>query len=467
MMLNPIPQTFNIGGQTVLFFLIEFGGIIFSYIVNNVYLSFRDNAGNKFNNQAMIQIEKGEDSISSSLSMIKWNIFVIGGIQLVFALSLWACFYYIAGYEPENNPINGQYYVGYTHIKTIQYQNVALSLWSGVFDSAGALSNAGMTLFGSANAMVYRNGLGIIVQFLFAIEFILGGIGFPLFYDVVLKIKMHKRHQKYKLCLYSKLSLYAVFFVTLITTCFAYAFAYTDHHEQALLLSTNYDNDHQLNTIYSPFGTHPDISKNWAIFFSMLNTHSAGYSSFNLEYLSNGNKWVYIINMFIGCSPSSSAGEIKLVLLISTVYFIAKRLKIFNNFLRLKGSITKAMIFNSLMILILGLVISIVGTICFYFFYIGPNYTGPKHVFNKIIDSIFLGVSVYSMCGLTPGDIWDQNFWGELTTLIVILTSQMVLVFSIFIVQANSLNSDEQRKLRLIKSREAIRSMGLSDYLNR
>ncbi|MBR4486586.1 hypothetical protein IKS57_04500 [bacterium] len=142
----------------------------------------------------------------------------------------------------------------------------------------------------------------------------------------------------------------------------------------------------------------------------MLNTHSAGYSSFNLEYLSNGNKWVYIINMFIGCSPSSSAGEIKLVLLISTVYFIAKRLKIFNNFLRLKGSITKAMIFNSLMILILGLVISIVGTICFYFFYIGPNYTGPKHVFNKIIDSIFLGVSVYSMCGLTPGDIWDQNF---------------------------------------------------------
>ncbi|MBR4486585.1 hypothetical protein IKS57_04495 [bacterium] len=49
----------------------------------------------------------------------------------------------------------------------------------------------------------------------------------------------------------------------------------------------------------------------------------------------------------------------------------------------------------------------------------------------------------------------------------MILTSQMVLVFSIFIVQANSLNSDEQRKLRLIKSREAIRSMGLSDYLNR
>ncbi|MBO6042083.1 hypothetical protein J6P52_02805 [bacterium] len=71
MMLNPIPQTFNISGQVVLFFLIEFGGIIFSYIVNNVYLSFRENAGNRFNNQAIVQIEKGEDSISSSLSMIK------------------------------------------------------------------------------------------------------------------------------------------------------------------------------------------------------------------------------------------------------------------------------------------------------------------------------------------------------------------------------------------------------------
>lgn len=467
MMLNPIPQTFNISGQVVLFFLIEFGGIIFSYIVNNVYLSFRENAGNKFNNQAIVQIEKGEDSISSSLSMIKWNIFVIGGIQLVFALALWACFYYIPGYEPANNPISGQYYVGYTHTKTIQYHNVTLSLWSGVFDSAGALSNAGMTLFGSANAMVYRNGIGIIVQFLFALEFILGGIGFPLFYDLVLKIKMHKRNQKYKLCLYSKLSLYAVFFVTIITTCFAYAFAYTDHHSEALLLSSNYDNNHKLNTIYSPFGTNPEVSKNWAIFFSMLNTHSAGYSSFNLEYLSYGNKWVYIISMFIGCCPSSSAGEIKLVMLISTFYFITKRLKIFNYFLKLKGSITKAMIFNSIMILILGLIISIIATICFFFFYIGPNYTGYNHLYNKSIDTIFLGVSVYSMCGLTPGNIWDQNFWGELTTLIVILASQMVLVFSIFIVQANSLNSDEQRKQRLIKNRQLAKSERMSDYLNR
>ncbi|MBO6042081.1 hypothetical protein J6P52_02795 [bacterium] len=171
--------------------------------------------------------------------------------------------------------------------------------------------------------------------------------------------------------------------------------------------------------------------------------------------------------MFIGCCPSSSAGEIKLVMLISTIYFITKRLKIFNYFLKLKGSITKAMIFNSIMILILGLIISIIATICFFFFYIGPNYTGYNHLYNKSIDTIFLGVSVYSMCGLTPGDIWDQNFWGELTTLIVILASQMVLVFSIFIVQANSLNSDEQRKQRLIKNRELAKSERMSDYLNR
>ncbi|MBQ5500758.1 MAG: hypothetical protein IIT81_00915, partial [Mycoplasmataceae bacterium] len=40
MMLNPIPQTFNISGQVVLFFLIEFGGIIFSYIVNNISIRY-------------------------------------------------------------------------------------------------------------------------------------------------------------------------------------------------------------------------------------------------------------------------------------------------------------------------------------------------------------------------------------------------------------------------------------------
>ncbi len=466
MMLNPIPQTYSVSGQVVLFFLIEFGGIIFSYIVSSVYLSFRSNVGNKFNDQAMIQIEKGDSAINSSLSMMKWNIVVIGGMQLIFGLSLFACFYYIPGRIPEANPISSQYYVGYTKLVTSQYHNAIKAFWSGIFDSAGALSNAGMTLFGSFNAAVYRNGLGIVVQFLLGAEFILGGIGFPLFYDLIIKIKMKIRHQKYKLSLYSSLSLYAVLVVTLVTTVLAYIFAYINHSPSSLILATNYDNNHQLNTIYSPFGKNPHLNKDWCIFFSILNTHSAGYSSINLENLSYENKWNYIVSMFIGCCPSSSAGEIKLVMLISTIYFIVNKMHLFSKMKNIKSSITKAMVWNSLMILLLGVAISVAATFCFYFFYNGPVYEGHNWLFNQTIDSIFLGVSTYSMCGLVPGNIFNQNFFGELTTLIVILSAQMVLVFSIFIVQKHSYSSDELRIKRLKEDRLHAQEIKLSEFIN-
>lgn len=72
LMLHPIPETYSIGGQVIIFILMEFGGIIFTYIVSNVYISFRSNSSNRtLNNKLLVELEKGEDRINTNLAMLK------------------------------------------------------------------------------------------------------------------------------------------------------------------------------------------------------------------------------------------------------------------------------------------------------------------------------------------------------------------------------------------------------------
>ena len=447
LMLHPIPETYSIGGQVIIFILMEFGGIIFTYIVSNVYISFRSNSSNRtLNSKLLVELEKGEDRINTNLAMLKWNIVTIGGLQTIFAIVLWVCIFYIPGYYPQNAIVFGQYYVGFTHIIIPQYHNVVSSLWSAVFDSASGLSNAGMTLFGFANLTVYRNGLGVVIQFILALEFFIGGFGFPLFYDVILKIRMRIRHEKYKLSMYSKLSLNIVIILTIITSVLTFIFAYIDQVPSSIIIATNYDNNHVLNSIYSPWGQNPVPNKNWAIFFSMLNTHSAAFITFNVANLNDYNKWLYIVNMFIGCTPSSSTGQIKLVMFISAIYYLIRKLPFFKKLKNLQRRFSNAMITNSLVLTIFGVCVCVLGTLAFYFYYAGITYHNSHYVDKKLLDAIFFSVSVYSLCGMNIGDYVIQNHWGNVIIFIIVLISQMALVFSIFIAYKYAQDKEDYKK---------------------
>ena len=447
LMLHPIPETYSIGGQVIIFILMEFGGLIFSYIVSNVYISFRNNSSNKkFSNKLLVELEKGEDRINTNLSMLKWNIVTVGGLQTLFAFILWICIFYIPGYYPQTDPVFGQYYVGFTHVIIPQYHNTVSSLWSAVFDSASGLSNAGMTLFGFANLEVYRNGLGVVIQFILGTEFFIGGFGFPLFYDVILKIRMRIRHEKYHLSMYSKLSLNIVLLLTIITSVLTFIFAYMDQVPSSIIIASNYDSNHVLNSIYSPWGQTPIANKNWAIFFSMLNTHSAAFITFNVANLNDYNKWLYIVNMFIGCTPSSSTGQIKLVMFISAIYYLIRKLPFFKKLKRIQRRFSDAMITNSLVLTIFGVCVSVLGTLAFYFYYAGTIYHNSHYVDKKLLDAIFFSVSVYSLCGMNIGDYVIQNHWGNVIIFIIVLISQMALVFSIFIAYKYAQDKEDYKK---------------------
>jgi Trk-type K+ transport system membrane component len=71
------------------------------------------------------------------------------------------------------------------------------------------------------------------------IQIIIGGIGFPLIYDVIEKIKCKRKGQVYKLTLFSKVALISYFTVSILTAAaaFAFEFGYTGYQDVDVLTS--------------------------------------------------------------------------------------------------------------------------------------------------------------------------------------------------------------------------------------
>jgi len=60
------------------------------------------------------------------------------------------------------------------------------------------------------------------------IEFVIGGIGFPLIFDIFEKAKYKRHGLPYRLSLLTKVALVTYVIVAIVGLCFAYSFEYID-----------------------------------------------------------------------------------------------------------------------------------------------------------------------------------------------------------------------------------------------
>jgi Trk-type K+ transport system membrane component len=100
------------------------------------------------------------------------------------------------------------------------------------------------------------------------IQIMIGGIGFPLIYDVIEKIRCKRKGQTYKLTLFSKVALISYLTVGMLTAAaaFAFEFGYTGSQNVALLDSSStitvpiYDIAHY-HEYGHEFGNNPMLNK--------------------------------------------------------------------------------------------------------------------------------------------------------------------------------------------------------------
>ena len=226
-----------IGGIGLLFFkfwLFRMLGFIFRFNKKNDIISTREQ-----------HLERGYFRLQNTKEMILIGFFFIFSVQIIGFLILFFYFYFV-----KIDKLN-------------YYLQLDKSLWSATF------------------------------QFVFVVQFILGGLGFPVFFEFWSKFKNRKKEGiKTKITFFTKFVLYSYFLILFFSLIIVFIL-------ELSISSSKLRNEFNINNFFS-------------VIFNTLSTRSAGYSTVNIDsFFTDATKHFMIFLMWVGCAPISTGGGIK------------------------------------------------------------------------------------------------------------------------------------------------------------
>lgn len=187
-------------------------------------------------------------------------------------------------------------------------------IWKSVFTSVSAFCNAGMDILGDSSLIPYRGN--IAVNLITMALIVVGGIGFPIWFLTVDKIKeyIHGKMDIRKIIKTLPIYAKAVFIVTALLI-FGGAI---------MIFILEFTNERTIGNL--PLG-----EKILASLFQSVTTRTAGFCSVPQEGLRRCTVIICCILMFIGGSPSGTAGGIKTttftILIMSFLSAVSERNK--------------------------------------------------------------------------------------------------------------------------------------------
>ncbi len=411
--------SFNFFGQFVLFLLIFFGGLgIFTLRI--FFLSFFVKKFS-FRSYDLVSSEMEGKNKTEVIKMIK-TAFMVSIIFIVFfGFILSLLFYLVPASTPGNasnfNNPEGKFW---------------LSFWMGIFTASSSLNNAGFDITSSASFAVYD--ANITIQAIILLLFIIGGVGFPLIYELLEWMKTKKDGRSYKFSLISKILFFSYVFVAVGSLVIVYLFEG---------LATINNNDSFFKTDLLELNVWQRI---WALTFTTFSTRSAGFSTFDLSLLSQPTLLIYIITMFIGAGSSSTTGGIRTTTFwILMIFFFSslkgkKDVETFNR--RIKSSrVNQAFIIFTFSLILIGFS-SIIMIMDMSF---GNNFIKGKSYWSIIPITIFTATSAFGAVGLS---VIDTSLFGWV--------SKLILIFLMFIGQvgiANTLKQFDQQTDKKVTKR--------------
>mgnify|MGYP004447593333 CR=1 FL=1 len=321
-----VGEFYNFFGQFVIFALIGLGGIGIISLFFVLWNLFKKADEIKLEQAILLQNERGTNKVSSSFRSIRFCVFFIISVEIVFGLlmSMWLCFYPVHEISPNSANQLLVYVDPTTHISS--YHNYGEAFWQGMFTSVSAMNNAGFDIFkSSASLASFRNDWNVIFQLMTMILIVIGGIGYPIIFDLYEKARYKKLGLRYHYSLFTKVASLSYLIVFLAGLVVAFGFEYGAQTQYTLIGTTN-------NITNKEWGNNPEFNKAWAIIYNTVVTRSAGFSTVNQSLFTIGTQVNYSIMMFIGASPSSTGGGIRCttlaIMTLAVVQMIRKRTSI-------------------------------------------------------------------------------------------------------------------------------------------
>ena len=264
-----VPATqFTLIGKGIMLVLIQIGGLGVIACTSAFFLLLRKKIS--FRGRQMISQSYGLDTMSG---MVKFIIRVLKGTFTVEAIG--AVFY---------------------SIRFVQDYGVVKGVGYGIFHSVSAFCNAGVDLLGSNSLIGYAGSP--LINFTTILLIVVSGLGFPVWYDILGNIKkaVRERGTRPLKWLFTRLELQSK--VVLVMTGFLILFG------TVLFFLLEYSNP-------ATMGEFSVTKKLMASLFQSVTTRTAGFAAVSQSALRPGSRLLGCLLMFIGGSPTGTAGGIK------------------------------------------------------------------------------------------------------------------------------------------------------------
>lgn len=295
---------FTFFGQIIILVLIKFGGIGLITVKLAVLSVFRFNRNTSLRERLLMQGERGSNKLGTTIDVLKAGIVVMTITEFLGSIVLFLYFYFVS---------NSDIAYGTGTNTHIYHENVWLSLWGGIFHSISAVNNAGFDIVGKNSLIPFQSDY--FVQWIFVIEFVIGGIGFPVFYDLYHWFKNKTHGKKFRFSLFTKITATTYILVAIFGVGGVMFIEY---------FSRDVDTASGKTSIFKDLSSSDALM---AIFFNTMSTRNAGFYTIDLNKFHVASQIIQSLMMWIGSSPASTAGGIRtttLAIIILTIFSIAR-----------------------------------------------------------------------------------------------------------------------------------------------
>ncbi len=350
------------------------------------------------------------------------------------------------------------------------------AFWTGIYHASASVNNSGLDIFAGNDSMstLYGEnafttngvvigganqyiGWTIVIQSMTLFLFVLGGMGFGIIYDVYKYSKRKKTGNTFSFSLVTKLSVVAYVIVAFSGLGLAFlseglatigdpANAFlsqewigaTDGALQIDNVGLISELEELMNTtqiitadqiveifehntdFYYDFVDTSVSYRCWTLAFNTFSTRNAGFATMDLAHLQDPTKFTYILMMFIGSGPGSTAGGLRtttFAVIVVSLWAVGRNKPQPHAFGKgIPADITRkafSILAFSLMIVFMDiLIISIV------------EFTAG-HTKNNFIDNMFVVFSAYGTTGLSIADLGTYHWLSKITLILLMFIGQM------------------------------------------
>lgn len=382
----PTVSTWSLFGQIVILFLIQIGGLGIITIMSGVMISLHQKMGMK--DRMLIQDAFNLNTLSGMVRFIKKVLigtFLVEGIGALLYMTVFVPEYGVRG------------------------------VWISLFNSISAFCNAGIDILSENSLCEY--GLNPMINAVTSALIILGGIGYIVWWDVIMVVK---ELPKKKLRCFSRLSLHSKIALS-VTTVLIFGGA-------AVFFALEYQNPLTM-------GGCTLFDKLQLALFQSVTTRTAGFATIPQQNLTNGSAIFSLLLMFIGGSPVGTAGGIKTVTIAVLVCSAFATVKNQEDVVLFHRTISKQAVRKAVAVVCISFMIMFTSTLLL-----------AAVTDADALDLVYETVSATATVGLTRNLTPSLNLWGKL---IIIATMYLGRVGPISLVIAFSAKKE---KINAIKN---------------